>query len=39
MAMPAARLPGPLVTRCRNLTVAKVPLDQVGGAQADPVFG
>jgi len=28
IATPAAREPGPLVTRCRNLTVAKV--DSIG---------
>jgi hypothetical protein len=28
MAMPAAREPGPLVTRCRSRTVAKV--DSIG---------
>ncbi len=39
IAIPAALDPGPLVTRCRNRTVAKGRFDRVGGAQVDPVFG
>src|SRR6266508_3526166 len=38
IATPAAREPGPLVTRWRSLTVAKV-VYRVGGAQMDPVPG
>src|SRR5580704_2995114 len=39
IATPAAREPGPLVTRWRSLTVAKGGLDRVGGAQVNPVLG
>jgi len=38
MARPAARLPGPLVTRVRNRTVAKGRLDRICGLEVDPVF-
>jgi hypothetical protein len=39
IATPAAREPGPLVTRCRNRTVAKVDSIGVRGSQVDPVLG
>ncbi len=39
IAIPAAREPGPLVTRWRSRTVTNVDPDRVGGAQVDPVLG
>ena len=39
MATPAARDPGPLVTRCRSRTVAKVDSDWCGGTPVDPMLG
>jgi len=38
IATPAAREPGPLVTRCRSGTVAKVDSIGGGGVQVHPVF-
>jgi hypothetical protein len=39
IATPAAREPGPLVTRCRRRTVAKVDNDRVSSSEVDPVLG
>ena len=40
IATPAAREPGPLVTRCRSRTVANVDSsDRIGGTQVNPVLG
>ena len=39
IATPAALEPGPLVTRCRNLTVAKVDSLGVSSSEVDPVLG
>ena len=38
IAIPAAREPSPLVTRCRSRTVAKVDAVGLPGAQVDPVL-
>jgi hypothetical protein len=39
IATPAAREPGPLVTRWRSRTVAKVVFDWVGRPEVGPVLG
>jgi hypothetical protein len=39
MASPAAREPGPLVTRVRSLTVENVDPYRVGRLEVDPVLG